>query len=187
MNRGDIILPHAVMTGGLGGGEAQFLYTDQTTITLEASRAVSSEPGTDRVYRSPELQDCVFYGKLETADGNGGGVLVGGPGYMDRGLPVVGYRRQRYGDRKLTAGSSPYGALRGSTGLIKGIRDGYYAVSGLETGADRREAAFVPWSLVESGELPGYWRWRRRAQEFWTQKEAYRRPASQRIPAGGLH
>ncbi len=179
VNRGDIILPHAVMTGGLGGGEAQFLYTDQIYYYSggEPGSIIGTWNGVAYI-DPPSFRDCVFYGKLETADGNGGGVLVGGPGYMIEGCLWLDTAGSGTADRKLTGrivtGMARYG---GSTGLIKGIRDGYYAVSGLETGADRREAAFVPWSMVESGELAWLLDGGEGAhRNFWTQKDGVPAP-----------
>ncbi len=50
-------------------------------------------------------------------------------------------------------------------------------MSGLETGADRREAAFVPWSMVESGELAWLLDGGEGAhRNFWTQKDGVPAP-----------
>ncbi len=118
VNRGDIILPHAVMTGGLGGGEAQFLYTDQIYYYSggEPGSIIGTWNGVAYI-DPPSFRDCVFYGKLETADGNGGGVLVGGPGYMIEGCLWLDTAGSGTADRKLTGrivtGMARYG---GSTG-----------------------------------------------------------------------
>ncbi|MDR3310620.1 MAG: InlB B-repeat-containing protein [Oscillospiraceae bacterium] len=154
-NLGDIILPDAKDTGGIGGGEMGWVQTDSLYFPpagLEPGKGVSSGNGVSYTDPTAVIRNCVFYGSLVTADGASGGGLAGGPArgihgsiWIDKSGETANTQRKLAADYITLlrySGAEPIGAF-----------DSYYAIAGVESAPDTETAKFVPWSLIESGEF----------------------------------
>ena len=158
-NLGDIILPHAVNTGGLGGGECQLLYTDVQWGQSAGESGNAIGTGNGVAYIDPtSFRDCLFHGTIVTADGMEGGVLIGGPGYMLENCVWIDTSGNGSAEHRMIGtvvdGMMRYGVGSGPTsGMRRGVRNIYYAVSGAEDGESITNMVFSAWSTVGSGEM----------------------------------